>query len=510
MGDIWSGDIVLPDNTAIKDVNLASQNVASSPALPATPFRFLTIVDTARIPLYLAAGLSLDVWTTNEATEEWFASLLLSKADAADASGNSAVKEWWACARAQSPIGILVRLDGENTRSIGPRVTEILFYGTIAAPAQGALPTPPSSSPDLPYARPEQLPEVKVHALPLSSDLLHQDALSDVPPLSPGLSACDAHPEVESRFLPPAQAPQSAPDSPKRKRDIFDEASLARKNARGKGGEGVSAAAARAQESQRAFGHRKSLSIDTKAVPFPESRPNSAHSALARPPSRQLSRSPSLSSDIRPLSRKGPSDSHSKRSTLSQVATIPLHPEEPTIETRNKEALSRVVMAAMRMHGLQQRKKNKSRRNSVAPGIEIEHLSEEVAAEEAAKDEEYKMIYHQTYKGASIALRKHIATQHLYSQPDRLRHVVEKLLAIFCTDPLTQPLPTQKSIDPLATPGSNNKLGVPGSTHSHASPFDLPSGARMNAVKSAEGHVHTGSPVRKKAKDGTKRLYESI
>lgn len=323
---------------------------------------------------------------------------------AADASGGGNAGHWWTNARAQSPIGILVKVDAEEARSNGPRITEILFYGTIAAAAQGALPTPPSSSPDMPHTQPEQLPELKVHALPLSSDHLYQDTLSGIPPLSPALGATEFRCEVDARFLPPLQAPQNAPDSPKRKRDIFDEAAKARKKARDKGGEGVSAAAAKTHEVQHAIGHRKSLSIDTKTVPFPDSRPNSAHGALARPPSRPLSRSSSISSDTRPLSRKGALEGHSKRSTLSQVATIPLQPEEPTIETRNKEALSRVVMAAMRMHGLQQRKRSKSRRNSVAPGVEMEQVSEEAVAEEAAKDEEYKLIYHQTYKGAALAL----------------------------------------------------------------------------------------------------------
>jgi hypothetical protein len=94
---------------------------------------------------------------------------------------------------------------------------------------------------------------------------------------------------------------------------------------------------------------------------------------------------------------------------LSQVATVPIQPEEPTVETRNKEALSKVVMAAMRMHGLQQRKKNRSRRGSIAPGAEDPGpISEEFAAEEAAKDEEYKLIYHQTYKGAALAFVRHL------------------------------------------------------------------------------------------------------
>jgi hypothetical protein len=388
------------------DISLAS-NVAYPPAIAAPSLRFLATVDTARIPLYLAAGPSLDVWTSDETTQDWFASLLLSKAPAAsEGPGDRPAGQWWTCARAQSPIGILVKVDGEDTRTNSPRVTEILFYGTVAAPAQGVLPTPPSSSPDLPHTHTEQLPELKVHALPLSSDLLYQDPLSKVPPLSPILAAPGSQTEVDARFLPPPQASQNAPDSPKRKRDIFEEATKAQKKARSKSGEGVSAAAAKVHESQQAIGHRKSLSIDAKAAPLPDSRPNSAHSTLARPASRQLSRSPSISSDSRPLSRKGPLEGQSKRSTLSQVATIPLQPEEPTVETRNKEALSRVVMAALRMHGLQQRKKSKSRRNSVAPGFESDRLSEEAAVEEAAKDEEYKLIYHQTYKGAALALVK--------------------------------------------------------------------------------------------------------
>jgi hypothetical protein len=83
---------------------------------------------------------------------------------------------------------------------------------------------------------------------------------------------------------------------------------------------------------------------------------------------------------------------------------VSLQPEEPTTESRNKEALSRVVMAAMRMHGMQQRKKNRSRRASVAPGVEdSQEPIAKTAAEEAVKDEEYKLMYHQTYKGAAFA-----------------------------------------------------------------------------------------------------------
>ncbi|KAH6867925.1 hypothetical protein BKA58DRAFT_185555 [Alternaria rosae] len=487
MTDIWSGDILLPDGNVIRDVGFASQNVASSPALPATSLRFLTTVDTAKIPLYLAAGPSIDVWTTEEATQAWFEAVLLSKPTLADAP-NSAAKEWWDLARSQSPVGFLVQVprDEEDVRK--PRVTEILFYGTVAAPTIAGLPTPPSSSSYIDNAHAEVLPELRVHALPLSSDLLHATSI-DLP--------VDAEPQ----FLPPQYDFHNPPTSPKRTRDIFEEATIANKKARGRGGRAVSAAAARVSESQQAFSHRKSsLSIDLKASSFSDSRPTSASDHLARPTSRPLSRSPSISSDTRPLSRKGQTDAHARRSNLSQVATVPIQPEEPTTESRNKDALVKVVMAAMRMHGLQQRKQNRSRRASLAGAEESQQRSEEAAAEEAAKDDEYKLIYHQTFKGAQLALRKHMSKKPLHATPDRMRDIVEKLLALFLSDPLAEPPPPEIPADPVATPGSRPRFVIPGSTHGHASPFDLPSTQRRPGMMRSvtDSHVYTGSPVSKK------------
>ncbi|PSN70741.1 hypothetical protein BS50DRAFT_487174 [Corynespora cassiicola Philippines] len=498
MADVWTGDILLPDGSAVKEIILSSHHVASAPSLPTTALRFASVVDTARIPLYLATGPSLDVATFAETTQAWFESLLLSKAPTASGGcdANSTLG-WWSFARAQSPIGVLVQVESHDEAPGRPRITEILFYGTISLTATTVLPTPPSSSPEATTEQPENLPELRVHALPLSSDLLPKPTDFQSSPVSHALGASDPPANPEPQFLPPLYSPQTA-RSPKKKRDvrdIFDEAAIARKKARGQGGEGIAAAAARANESQRPFGHRKSLSIDTKGGSFADGRPPSA-GILSRPGSSRISRSPSISSDARPLSRKGPPDGHSKRSTLSQVATVPIQPEEPTVETRNKEALTKVVMAAMRMHGLQQRKK--SRRNSVAHGVDaLESLSAEAAAEEAAKDEEFKQIYHQTYKGAVLALRKHISTKPLHSQPDRLRDVVERFLAIFCTDPLSLPLPSDEQTH-QATPGSKLKLGVPGSTHGHASPFDQPSAKAQAGKTTRTADVFTGSPVSKR------------
>lgn len=476
-----------------------SPHIASAQPLPPTTLRFLSTVETAKIPLYLSAGPSLDVWTTSEATEAWFESILLSR-PLPSTSTHEDEHAWWTLARSQSPLGILVQIQDGTEESLKPRITEILFYGTIAPSSAAILPTPPSASSE----HHDQLPELTIHAIPLSSDLLYSSAVADVPqPTSTSTIA-----GVEAQFLPQRDT-QLTPDSPKRKRDLFEEATIANKKARGRGGAGIAAAAARAKETQSSLSHRRSLSIDTKALPTSDSRPPSANGPLPRPASRQLSRSPSISSDIRPLSRKGTSDTHNKRSTLSQVDTVSLQPEEPTTETRNKEALSRVVMAAMRMHGLQQRNKGRSRRESAAHDVEeIQQLDVIAAAEEAAKDAEYKLMFHQIHKGAAFAFvrptgpcsqilnslqdiqRKHITEKPLHAQPDQFRDVVEKFLAIYISDPLVQPLQLNQTSNPVATPGTKSGLAI------NASPFDLPSSARPNIMRSkTDSYIHNGSPI---------------
>ena len=462
--------------------------------------------------MYLAAGPSYNVWTTSLTTEAWFSSTLLST-PAADSTTNTktatddiATQDWLAFARAQSPIGILMKFEDETPASSGPRITEILFYGTVALPSTSpaSLLTPPSSSPRLAEDQPETLPKLHVYALPFSSDLLYtQPALQEAPP-SPRRTTPERNIDPEPHFLPATRISAPKFSSPKQKRDIFEEATQARKKARAIDGE---------VSQQHSSAHRKSLSIDTKAMYSYDSRPKSANGL---PQSRHLSRSPSISFDIRPLSRKGTSDTNARRSTLSQVATVPLRPEEPTLESRNKEALSRVVMAAMRMQGLQQRKKSKSRRGSAATDAEDQaRLGEETAAEEAAKEEEYKQIYHQTYEAAIFTLvgrlgtlsqtqinslqRKHMASKPLHTQPDQLRQVAERLLAIFCSDPLDQPL-LNNVADHLTTPAGKQSLGVHACTYSHASPFDQPSGSRQSTTKNSSGDVRTGSPSRKQRK----------
>lgn len=87
----------------------------------------------------------------------------------------------------------------------------------------------------------------------------------------------------------------------------------------------------------------------------------------------------------------------------------------------------------------------------------------------------------------------------LHTQPDRLRDVVEQLLNIFLTDPLTVPLRSDETMDSLSTPGGKQKAIAPALTPNHDSPFDLPSSARPALKRTqTENNYSTGSPMSRK------------
>jgi hypothetical protein len=84
----------------------------------------------------------------------------------------------------------------------------------------------------------------------------------------------------------------------------------------------------------------------------------------------------------------------------------------------------------------------------------------------------------------------------LHAQPDQMRDIVEKLLALYLSDPLAQPSSLDQTTNPVATPGTKPRLGLLDTMQSQASPFDLPSSRRPGIMRSkTDSHVYTGSPV---------------
>lgn len=220
-------------------------------------------------------------------------------------------------------------------------------------------------------------------------------------------------PAAEARFLPEVPVSKHAnPEQPApvkaTKRDsidtLFDSAAEMRRKARKKGGQSIGFAASRGTPQPQSplikaeEGEIECLDNSLPNVNVLQGRHRRPYPAIvetkpAKPPSR-------------PSSRTG---AERKRSSLSQVQT----PEDSSFDYRNKQTISKTVMAGMRMHGLQQRKGGSER--------QIEGVLD---------DDEYKMVYHQTFKGAVFACRRQIDVELL--RPDAVREVVDRLLAVFC------------------------------------------------------------------------------
>jgi hypothetical protein len=340
------------------------------------------VIDTSKVPLSFIVGPTHDVWTTDEATKTWFADHL-----------NSAPQ----LSAKRSCVGVLAEVGSQpndSEKALG--VTEVLFY-TMSMSAYDTVG--------------DGDPVFTIKAVPLCSGTA---SYLPSPPLSPRLSDQD----LDAQLLPPREDLRAGALAKEKKRkqvsEVFDEATERRRKARRKGGESVAAAAASQFNGVNILtGHKKPKAPQRTQEqpadnagnkPFPEQsmpvnmlRPRSRTGSISgyshEQPHRVLSRSPSMSSEVRPASRRGPIDNISKRSSLSRVSSLT---EAVSTEDRNKEAISRLVMAGMRLYGLQQRKKpNHSRRASEING--------QVPQNPTPQDEEYKLIYHQTYKGAVLS-----------------------------------------------------------------------------------------------------------
>ena len=341
--------------------------------------------------------------------------------------------------------------------------TEVLVYAAVIQNTT-ALPTPPRSSsptpPDKDTAHSLNEPEtlVKVYALPLCSNIIGRADvfMQSCPPIP-----TDSPSAGEICFLPHMHDPAPVTQPPPQKRPsismLFDDATKKRRKIRGRGGESISQAMAGIDRPASQHG-----------IPENQEIPHPQQNDLRR---KSLSRAPSTtpitsSASSRPTSRSG-ALANGKRSSLHRVESAITHHDSPALSDadgscaqENKAALTKVIMAGMRLHGLQQKKKplNKSQ----GPSQMILNTETDTVVNEA--EDEYKLVYHQTFKAATFIFRKHL-NAHLVSQ-ETLRDVVDRLLTMFCTDPMV----VDGAPDVSEFQGFETNAGLPSS-----SPFDKPS-----------------------------------
>ena len=390
--------------------------------------------------------------------------------------------DWWNRLPIQSSSGYLLKIEDIDSHCTSgrPKLTELLLYAITLGHGdeRGRLPTPPPSSP-LPdndlnneaRATADATPTIVFRALPICSFLpelvgIHAFQSSKDGQMKPSF--------IDSGSVGPAV--EVGGGKRRALTSVFENASRQRKKLKSKGGETVGIMFA--DKSKNLAEKVQKSNDDARKLNNQESLNQMVHN----PKKSRLARSFSVSSAqhesalrqaIRPsLSLSKSSSQLKKGSSVASVLNSPI-PIGTTseIEQQNKLSLSRVVLAGMRIYGLQQRKKANEGIMSLP-----EHNSR-LRPGDDEEVEEYKQVYHQTLKAALFAFRRETGIRLI--SPDESRETIDQLLAIFCTDRMS-PQPTARSLNPSFGRDVKDTADVfdQPSSVSHPSNIHLPPTAR--------------------------------
>ena len=428
--------------TSCSDVCLWSNSPYShNHVLQDTKLHYLSLVHVASIPLYLAAGPSLQLSSENEATTQWLSDELLSQGDISGQDGGMSTASW-VYHGAQSDYGILLRVEyGEGTQPAENNITELLLYATTKsdfanlptrAPSSmlvstGGSPTEPCNGGCL---------NVNVSALPLCSKIFDRIDNASELKSTHNLSTTPG----EAIFLPQNGYQRQNPLGTHQKRQslsyLFDNAEQKRRKLKSRGGERISKAMANVDHAASRGDPRPGLALEVVETPPIRHKGDSTRRSLSRASSMMSITSSELP---RPASRSGTLHG-GKRSSLHRVesATSPhdspmLTDVESDIAQQNKAALTRVTMAGMRLHGLQPKKRS-AKPLSVGDRPNTATFTREVTPSEV--EDEFKLVYHQTFKASLFAFRKSFNVAAI--SQDLMRDVVDTFLNMFCCDPLVR------------------------------------------------------------------------
>lgn len=397
--------------------------------------------------MHLVAGPPFTVFTSNVSTERWFDDHFAH--DCSPKDGGLHETPWWNHRYGQSDVGILLQVEGNvKTASHGPPITELLLYAALPVklePKATGLVTPPrSSSPAVDQhdsIRSSPVAAPQLYAIPLSSEL-DPGSVAFVEPKPPPLenSVHDS-----ARFFHPRPINGMVNQHGQKKRQsldfLFNDATQQVKRSKKRGGESVAKAMAslNKQSSQN-----QGIAPNNREIVYLNANATSIAPRMRAKDSRNpgLSRAHSLGS-MRDLEENRPPSRSSaipvKRSTLNRVASAaafesssPAPETLNSVEQQNKTALIRIVMAGMRMYGVLQKKRpGRSRAASETP-LSVGRMIASFPSSD--NEDEYKLVYHQTYKAASFAFRRHIATTPI--SQGIMRDTVDRILEMFCVNPI--------------------------------------------------------------------------
>ncbi|KAJ5822819.1 hypothetical protein N7447_005159 [Penicillium robsamsonii] len=474
--NVWTGSIPLNSDSKLEEIRLVDPNSYwQSELSKESQLNICSFVNPALIPLHARAGPNLELHTSHAGTSKWLqrkltGALWLNEED-------PTLQQSLQC-----PVGLLVSVEG-NTKSGNASPTSLLVYGVLSSAASCTRPpTPPHSSPsEIPGHgnTPQRAPyELRIYAAPLSTSRLTQaQAYPSPPPSNPDQPI--ANPRC-AEFLPDISSP-----SPKRKRvaTLFEVAAQHHRRVRQRGGEAVSQLMAPSRplsssQNLQTLRIKREPEEDAPSLPSLDrivshrSRSVSIGAGLHRPGSvrgratpglnadpqkRAPTPNPFLDSSLRRGSQmsqsQGPSSlSFSEEKPVSTPGSPAKDPD--TVIAENKNLITRTILTCMRLYGFHRANPNMRSASISKPpggaGLEPEaDVSGMTPAPEAlrpetpapgttADDDEFKAMYHATYKAAAFALRKYLKQTPelapLVLEKEKAMTCIDELLRLFCED----------------------------------------------------------------------------
>ncbi|PYI25386.1 hypothetical protein BP00DRAFT_431292 [Aspergillus indologenus CBS 114.80] len=468
--DVWTGAIALEGGAQLHGLRLVDRSSSWQSDLSTESCLSLRcFVNPALIPLHARSGPNLELHAGNPETTTWLKDKLTSTIWLEE-------DELDRLQIFQCPVGLLVRVDnGASAKVSSTGTTDLLIHGVLSTTTSSERPpTPPeSSSPDLEgQVLPVIKQELRIYATPISASLITRAQSASAPPNTDA----SIHDDESAYFLPDIYSP-----SPKRKRvaTLFDSVTQHHRRVRQKGGEAVSQLMAHSlshasqqqlqalrikRESEEpslpqieriASQRARSLSIGGniagKALEsrFDTSRPSSRRGHLRDLGSRKGTPNPFVDSATTTTST-----TFIKRDCGSSPSFTPggkvEHPTTPkdvgTIIAENKNTITRTILTCMRLYGFNRptatRTGGSSRpQTGTGPGYQDETPEEKeprIMADAGSNtdEDEFKAMYHATYRASTFALRKYLKETAAADESGLmgLPPLLEKAKAMTCID----------------------------------------------------------------------------
>ncbi|EED12430.1 conserved hypothetical protein [Talaromyces stipitatus ATCC 10500] len=490
--EVWSGSINIDTNSDLK-IKFTTSSQRRENILPKDARLSLrSLVNPSLIPLYVRAGPSVELHSTTEETSEWLKSRLLSGIWLDEDDGG--VLEHFSTI--QCPVGLLVGVTASRSyTSSASNVSDLLIYGILSSGSDESTirpPSPPDSSSLIgengvyeQYSRIKR--ELRIYAAPLATSFAQR--VRDLPSPRSSVAGDDTVSDNSkdatfANFLPDLRSP-----SPKRKRilSLFEGAAQHHRRVRQREMMPHLSLIKVKEEADElgspALGYldlrrARSLSIGgsqltklSESVAVGDRRPGSSKGMINRRDSKpKLTASQSFTNSESMRSQSvvpspttnfvKPAPRNEGPSLLEPHSSFPLDGE--TIMTRNKDLTTRTILTCMRLYGYN-RKTSRSTKPSTTlsdtcepshePDTHHQQRENSIIPDYSsipAEEEEFKAMYHATYRAATFALRHYLKMASAETKPpvlakDTATNVIDGILKLFCDDQL-KPSAVDKSL----------------------------------------------------------------